>query len=65
MMTNSGHPRKVYVELSNRCNLQCSVCVKNTAGSCVSESNMDLAVFRERLVSLAGIGNRVPCGHCQ
>lgn len=59
MMIQSDRPRKVYVELTTRCNLQCAMCVKHTAGSCIPDDDMDLAVFRKLLPSLAGIDTLV------
>lgn len=47
------HPRKIYIELTTRCNLQCSMCVKYAPGSCIPESDMDLSVFQALLPSLA------------
>ena len=48
-------PKKVYVELTTRCNLQCAMCVKYTKGSCIPEEDMSLEVFQKILPSLKGI----------
>ena len=48
-------PKKVYVELTTRCNLQCSMCVKYTEGSCIPEEDMDKAVFMKLLPSLGEV----------
>ena len=48
-------PKKVYVELTTRCNLQCKMCVKYTKGSCIPEDDMSLAVFQKILPALTGI----------
>jgi len=42
-------PQKIYVELTTRCNLHCQMCVKQMAGSCIAEADMDVAVFRQLL----------------
>lgn len=47
------YPRKIYVELTTRCNLKCSMCVKYAPGSCIPESDMDLGLFQALLPSLA------------
>ncbi len=47
------YPKKIYVELTTRCNLQCSMCVKYAPGSCIPESDMELGVFQALLPSLA------------
>jgi putative metalloenzyme radical SAM/SPASM domain maturase len=53
-MNKAGHllPQKIYVELTTRCNLHCQMCVKQMAGSCIPEADMDLAVFRQLVPSL-------------
>lgn len=48
-------PKKVYVELTTRCNLQCKMCVKYTKGSCIPEDDMSVAVFQKILPSLGDI----------
>lgn len=45
-------PQKIYVELTTRCNLHCQMCVKQMAGSCIAEADMDVVVFRRLLPSL-------------
>ncbi len=42
-------PKKVYVELTTRCNLRCQMCVKYMPGSCITEMDMDVAIFRQLL----------------
>ncbi|MFT5699377.1 MAG: putative metalloenzyme radical SAM/SPASM domain maturase [Desulforhopalus sp.] len=48
-------PKKVYVELTTRCNLQCQMCVKYTKGSCIPEEDMSVEMFRKILPSLGDI----------
>ena len=48
-------PKKVYIELTTRCNLKCAMCVKYTKGSCIPEEDMSLEVFQKILPSLKGI----------
>ena len=55
-------PKKVYVELTTRCNLRCSMCVKYKAGSCIPESDLELDVFHRLLPSLATIDDLVVSG---
>lgn len=55
-------PKKIYVELTTRCNLRCSMCVKYTAGSCIPDCDIDLDVFHQLLPSLATIDNLVLSG---
>ena len=46
-MTNSNsYPRKLYVETTTRCNLRCSMCVKQAEGSCIPEEDMSMDVYR-------------------
>lgn len=45
-------PKKIYVELTTRCNLQCAMCVKHTAGSCIPEKDMTSAAFHHILPAL-------------
>lgn len=52
-------PQKVYVELTTRCNLQCKMCVKYTAGSCIPEEDMSIETFQKILPSLATIENLI------
>jgi len=55
-------PKKVYVELTTRCNLRCSMCVKYKSGSCIPECDLELDVFHHLLPSLATIDNLVLSG---
>ena len=48
-------PKKVYIELTTRCNLQCKMCVKYTAGSCIPEEDMTVPVFQKILPSLVNV----------
>jgi len=41
-----SYPSKLYVETTTRCNLRCSMCVKQTQGACIPETDMDMDVFR-------------------
>ena len=58
-MKKNSHPKKIYVELTTRCNLHCKMCVKNMAGSCIPEEDMPIAVFDRLLPSLAHADNLV------
>lgn len=49
----SSYPKKVYVELTTRCNLQCPMCLKSSEGSCIEEGDLSLAVFKKLASSLA------------
>ncbi|MBI5014445.1 MAG: radical SAM/SPASM family putative metalloenzyme maturase [Deltaproteobacteria bacterium] len=59
-----GHPSKLFVETTTRCNLRCRMCVKQTRGCDIREGDLSLATFEalipafphlESLV-LSGIG---------
>lgn len=50
--TTIDSPRKIYAELTTRCNLQCAMCVKYTRGSCIPEEDMPLEVFARILPAL-------------
>ncbi|SDP60230.1 radical SAM/SPASM family putative metalloenzyme maturase [Desulforhopalus singaporensis] len=52
-MTVSTHPRKIYVELTTRCNLQCAMCVKHAPGSFIAEKDMELSVFKRLAPALS------------
>jgi Predicted Fe-S oxidoreductases len=43
----SPYPKKVYVELTTRCNLQCPMCLKFSEGSCIEEGELPLALFKK------------------
>jgi len=45
-MNDRRYPSKLYVETTTRCNLRCSMCVKQAQGACIPDENMDMAVFR-------------------
>ena len=55
-------PSNIYVELTTRCNLRCSMCVKYTEGSCIPERDLEIDVFRHLLPSLAKIDRLVLSG---
>ncbi|UFS71448.1 radical SAM/SPASM domain-containing protein [Geomonas sp. RF6] len=40
------HPSKLFVETTTYCNLQCSMCVKYTPGSDISEGHLSLETFK-------------------
>lgn len=46
MAALKDHPAKLYVETTTRCNLRCSMCVKQAEGACISEGDMPMDVFR-------------------
>ncbi|MFH0784058.1 MAG: radical SAM/SPASM family putative metalloenzyme maturase [Pseudomonadota bacterium] len=50
---NTSHPKKIYVELTTRCNLHCRMCVKYAAGSCIVEEDLPFEVFKNLRPSLA------------
>ncbi len=39
------YPSKLYVETTTRCNLQCSMCVKQAEGACIPNADMSMEVF--------------------
>lgn len=38
-------PAKLYVETTTRCNLRCSMCVKQAEGACIPEQDMNMETF--------------------
>lgn len=48
-MTDMTNPRKLYIEITTRCNLRCEKCVKQVENSQILEGDMDLELF-QRLV---------------
>ena len=58
-MKKNSHPKKIYVELTTRCNLHCKMCVKNMDGSCIPEEDMPLAVFDHLLPALTYADNLI------
>lgn len=58
-MKKNSHPKKIYAELTTRCNLQCKMCVKNMDGSCIPEEDMSLAVFENLLPALTYADNLI------
>ena len=55
MTSQADYPHKVYLELTTRCNLHCSMCVKYAPNSCIPENDMEMDVFKRLLPSLAGV----------
>ena len=47
------YPKKLYVELTTRCNLHCRMCVKYAEGSSIVEEDLPLAAFKSLAPSLA------------
>lgn len=47
------HPDKIYLEVTTRCNLRCSMCPKFAEGSTIAEADLPLDLFRRLLPSLA------------
>lgn len=39
------YPSRLFVETTTRCNLRCTMCVKQTGGNCIVEGDMPQAVF--------------------
>ncbi len=58
-MKKNNNPKKIYVELTTRCNLHCRMCVKNMDGSCIPEEDMPLAVFDHLLPALTYADNLI------
>jgi len=56
---SSLSPKKVYVELTTRCNLHCEMCVKYMAGSNIVEADMSPATFDRLLPELSGTDSLV------
>ncbi|MFV0421533.1 radical SAM/SPASM family putative metalloenzyme maturase [Oleidesulfovibrio sp.] len=48
----SEYPRKLYVEVTTRCNLRCAMCVKQAEGCCIEETDMEMSVFDSLLPAL-------------
>jgi putative metalloenzyme radical SAM/SPASM domain maturase len=40
-----GHPSKLFVEVTSRCNLSCAMCVKQTQGVCAPEGDLPVPLF--------------------
>jgi putative metalloenzyme radical SAM/SPASM domain maturase len=40
-----GHPSKLFVETTTRCNLKCQACVKQSSGNGISDGDMSMATF--------------------
>ena len=40
-----GHPSKLFVEVTTRCNLSCAMCVKQTDGGCSPEGDLSMPLF--------------------
>lgn len=45
--SQSPYPSKLYVETTTRCNLRCSMCVKQTEGARIPEMDMPMEVFQK------------------
>lgn len=56
------YPQKIYVELTTRCNLRCSMCVKYAPGSRIEERDMTLADFKRLLPALPHAHNLILSG---
>lgn len=54
-----NYPEKIYVELTTRCNLRCPMCVKFAEGSCISEGDLPLDLFKKLGPSLAHVKSLV------
>lgn len=52
-LMNNPYPKKIYAELTTRCNLHCPMCVKYAAGSHIVEEDLPLAAFKGLASSLA------------
>jgi putative metalloenzyme radical SAM/SPASM domain maturase len=40
-----GHPSKLFVEVTTRCNLSCAMCVKQADGGCSPEGDLSMPLF--------------------
>lgn len=45
-------PRKLYVETTTRCNMQCGMCVKHVSGSSISNKHLDFELYRRIMPGL-------------
>jgi putative metalloenzyme radical SAM/SPASM domain maturase len=67
------YPSKLYVETTTRCNLRCSMCVKQAEGSRISDEDMGMDVFQSLLPAfphlegliLNGIGEPLLAPHIE
>ncbi len=55
----STHPKKIYLEITTRCNLHCRMCVKYAEGSCIPEREMSLDVFKHLLGAFSKAENLI------
>lgn len=51
-MNFSNHPKKLYLEVTTRCNLHCFICVKYKESSCIKEEHFPLPLFEKIIPSL-------------
>lgn len=51
-MSSITAPKKIYIEVTTRCNLRCKMCVKFSEGSCIPEYNFDGQLFDRLLPDL-------------
>ena len=50
-----GHPSKLFVEVTNRCNLSCAMCVKQVDGGCSPEGDLSMPLFEAMAPAFPGL----------
>jgi len=55
-------PKKLYIETTTRCNLQCEKCIKQTQGNRIGDADLPFALFEKMLPELAAINTLVVNG---
>jgi putative metalloenzyme radical SAM/SPASM domain maturase len=66
-------PKKIYLETTTRCNLNCAMCVKHTSGSGMTDGDFDIGLFDSirpaltevRTLILSGIGEPLLYPHLE
>jgi putative metalloenzyme radical SAM/SPASM domain maturase len=61
LFTNPS-PSKIYIETTTRCNLNCGMCVKHTAGSGMTEGDFDMTMFEGIKPALPEVQNLILSG---
>lgn len=50
-----GHPSKLFVEVTTRCNLSCAMCVKQADGGCSPEGDLSMPLFEAMAPAFPGL----------
>jgi len=58
-MTTRDHPKKLFVEVTTRCNLRCGMCVKQNGAGGVAEGSMSAETFERLAPAFAGLDTLV------